>query len=81
MKLDQPAKYRKMVVPWYDSEIMCLATIIFLLPVALLGLIGINVATSNQQYQAYVWVPGLLTLLSTGVIFSMTVRLVRRYLS
>jgi len=80
MKLDQPPIYRKIIVPWYDSEIMCLSAIIFLLPVALLGVVGINVADSTQQYQAYLWMPVLLTMLSAGVIFSMTVRLIRRYL-
>jgi len=48
--------------------------------VALLGVVGINVADSTQQYQAYLWMPVLLTMLSAGVIFSMTVRLIRRYL-
>jgi len=80
MKLDQPPIYRKIIVPWYDSEIMCLSAIIFLFPVALLGLVGINVANSTQQYQAYLWMPVLLTMLSAGVIFSITVRLIRRYL-
>ena len=80
MKLDQPPIYRKIIVPWYDSKIMCLSAIIFLFPVALLGLVGINVADSTQQYQAYLWMPVLLTMLSAGVIFSMTVRLIRRYL-
>jgi Mg2+ and Co2+ transporter CorA len=80
MKLDQPPIYRKLMVPWYDSEIMCLLAIIFLFPVSLLGVVGINVANSTQQYQAYLWMPVLLTMLSAGVIFSMTVRLIRRYL-
>ena len=80
MKLDQPPIYRKLMVPWYDSEIMCLLAIIFLFPVALFGVVGINVANSTQQYQAYLWMPVLLTMLSAGVIFSMTVRLIRRYL-
>lgn len=79
MKLDQPPIYRKIIVPWYDSEVMCLVAIIFLLPVALLGLIGINVANSIPQYQSYVWMPVLLTVLSTGVIFSITFRLIKRY--
>jgi hypothetical protein len=80
MKLDHPRKYRKIMVPWYDSDIMCLIAIIFLFPVALLGLIGINVANSNQQYQAYLWVPVLLTALSGGMIFSMLIRLFKRHL-
>lgn len=81
MKLDQPPPiYRKIIVPWYDSETMCLAAIIFLLPVVLFGLVGINAANSNQQYQAFLWIPVLLTVLSAGVVFSIAVRLIRRYL-
>jgi hypothetical protein len=82
MKLDQSTSpiYRKIIVQWYDSEIMCLAAIVFLLPVVLFGLVGINVAKSTQQYHVFLWIPTLLTILSFGVIFSMTVRLIRRFL-
>jgi quinol-cytochrome oxidoreductase complex cytochrome b subunit len=78
MKLDQPSTFRKIIVPWYDSEILCLVAIIFLFSVMLLGIVGINVAKSIQQYQEYLWMPSLLTFLSGGVIFSIVVRLVRR---
>jgi hypothetical protein len=81
MKLDHPPPiYRKIIVPWYDSEIVCLTAVIFLLVVVLLGLVGINVANSTQQYKGYLWMPVLLTILSAGVIFSITVRLIRRFL-
>ncbi len=81
MKLDQPPPiYRKIIVPWYDSEIVYLMSVIFLLAMVLFGLVGINVANSNHQYHACLWIPLLLTVLSAGVIISMTVRLIRRYL-
>jgi Mg2+ and Co2+ transporter CorA len=80
MKLDQPPVYRKIIVPWYDSETMCLVAVIFLFPVLLLGLVGINVADNTQQYHAYLWMPVLLTVLSAGVIISITFRLIRRFL-
>jgi Mg2+ and Co2+ transporter CorA len=79
MRLDQPPIFRKIIVPWYDSEILCLAAIIFLFPVMLLGMVGINVAKSIQQYQEYLWMPSLLTILSGGVILSLVFRLVRRF--
>jgi hypothetical protein len=79
MKLDQPPIFRKIIVPWYDSEILCLAAIIVLFPVMLLGIVGINVAKSIQQYQEYLWMPSLLAIFSGGVILSITIRLVRRF--
>jgi hypothetical protein len=42
----------------------------FLFPVMFLGIVGINVAKSTQQYQEYLWMPSLLTILSGGVILS-----------
>ncbi len=79
MKLDHPPIYRKIIIPWYDSELICLVAIILLSPVVLLGLVGINVAKGSEQYQAYIWMPVLLTGLSAGVIFSMALRLIRRF--
>jgi len=78
MKLEQPSVNRKIIVQWYDSEIACLLAIIFLFPILILGLVGINVASDTEQYQAFVWVPLLLTILSAGVIFSIAVRLIKR---
>jgi Mg2+ and Co2+ transporter CorA len=54
--------------------------VIFLLPVLLFGLVGINVANSYHHYHACLWIPLLLTILSAGVIISMVFRLIRRYL-
>jgi quinol-cytochrome oxidoreductase complex cytochrome b subunit len=79
MKLDHPPLFRKIIVPWYDSEIFCLVAIIFLFAVMLLGIVGINVAKSTQQYQEYLWMPSLLTVLSGGVVLSIVIRLVRRF--
>jgi hypothetical protein len=79
MKLDQTPLFRKIIVPWYDSEILCLVAIIILFSVMLLGIVGINVAKSTQHYQEYLWMPSLLTVLSGGVILSIVIRLVRRF--
>jgi hypothetical protein len=79
MKLDQSPLFRKIIVPWYDSEILCLVAIIILFAVMLLGIVGINVAKSTQQYHEYLWMPSLLAVLSGGVILSIVIRLVRRF--
>ncbi len=73
--------YRKVIVPWYDSEIACLITLILMLLLFLFGFVGISVATGYEEFRSYMWIPGLLIALSSGVIISITVRLVKRYLN
>jgi hypothetical protein len=80
MKIDHPPVYRKVVVPWYDSEIVCLVAIILLFPVLFLGMVGINVANNTDQFGSYLWMPLLLTILSAMVILSVTLRLLKRIL-
>ena len=79
MRLDQNPVYRKVIVPWYDSEIACLVLIGFLFVVFLLGFIGISVTSENISYGSYIWVPIVLVILSGGIILSITIRLIRRY--
>ena len=79
MRLDQNPVYRKVILPWYDSEIACLILIVLLLVVFLFGFIGISVASESISYSSYIWVPIILVVLSGGVILSITIRLIRRY--
>ncbi len=81
MKLDPIPIYRKIFVPWHDSEAACLFVIVFLFFVVLFGFAGIKVANEEPHYQPYLWVPILLVVLSSGVIVSITIRLIRRFLS
>jgi len=77
--LDKSPVFRKIIVPWYDSETACLIVIVCLLLVFLFGLAGISIARSNLAYRDYIWVPVLLMILSGGVIFSTAIRLAKRY--
>ncbi len=79
MRLDQNPVYRKVIVPWYDSEIACLVLIAFLFVVFLIGFIGISVVNESISYGSYIWVPIVLVVLSGGTILSLTIRLIRRY--
>ena len=79
MRLDQNPVYRKVIVPWYDSEITCLVLIVLLFVVFLFGFIGISVASDSIFYGLYIWVPIILVVLSGGIILSITIRLIRRY--
>jgi hypothetical protein len=78
MPLYQNPFFRKTIVPWYDSEAVCLATIVFLLAVLLFGIVGITTAVNHEAYSGYLWVPALLTTLSTVVILSTINRMLRR---
>ncbi len=82
MRLDQRNPvYRKVIVPWWDSEVACLLVIIFMFIVFLFGMMGISVAHESLEYRAFVWVPVSVVVLSAAVILSTTIRLIRRYLS
>ncbi len=82
MRLDESNPvFRGPIVPWYDSNVVCLTTIGVLLAVVGFGLIGIHVARKTPVYADYIWVPTLLVLLSAGVVLSITLRLVSRHRS
>jgi len=80
MRLDQNPVFRKVIVPWYDSETVCLIVIVCMGVVAIFGSAGIAVARDNLIYQKHIWVPILLVLMSASVVVSIAIRLVRRYL-
>jgi hypothetical protein len=54
-------------------------TITFMVIVLLFGLVGISVTREIEQYHNYVWVPVVLVVLSTGVMISAIIRLLRRH--
>jgi len=89
MRLDhRNPMYRKVIVPWWDSEIACLLVIISMFVVFLFGMMGVSVVHGSLEYRPFVWeyrpfvwVPVLVIMLSAFVILSTTIRLIRRYLS
>ena len=70
--------FRKAFIPWYDTELAMLLTLIFAVLVLLFSMVGIAAALDTPQYNAYVWVPCLLVALSLGVTVSLLIRLIRR---
>ncbi len=80
MRLDQNPVFRKVIVPWYDSERVCLVVIAVMVVVVLFGFTGISVAQDNPLYHEHIWVPLLLIVMSGSVIISITIRLARRNL-
>jgi hypothetical protein len=80
MSQDKNPVFRKAIVPWYDSTRTCWILVGLLLAVVLFGGAGIDAALASPLYAAYVWVPLLLVILGLGVIASILIRLLRRYL-
>lgn len=79
MRIDPNPVFRKSIVPWYDSEAVCVGVIVFMLIVFLFGSFGISVARENVEYHGYIWIAVLLVVMSGGVIFSTTIRLIKRH--
>jgi len=79
MRIDQNPLFRKVIVPWYDSEAACFIVIFFMFLIFLFGFAGISVARENIEYHEHVWIPVLLVVMSGGIIISTTIRLIKRY--
>ena len=79
MRIDQNPLFRKTIIPWYDSEAVCIGLIVFMLIVFFFGVVGISVARENEEYHGYVWIAVLLVVMSGGIIFSTISRLIKRH--
>ena len=79
IQLDPNPVFRKVIVPWYDSETLCVVEIVFMVAVILFGLAGISVAHEKMEYRDYIWVPVFLIVMSSIVIISVSIRLIKRY--
>jgi hypothetical protein len=79
MRLDQNPVFRKTIIPWYDSEAVCIGVIVLMLIVFLFGVVGISVSREHAEYHGYTWIAVLLVILSGGVIFSTIIRLIKRH--
>jgi len=79
MRYDQKPVYRKLIVPWYDSETACFIVIVFMLLVFLFSLAGVAVATEAAEHHSHIWLPILLIVLSGAVIISTVFRLIKRF--
>jgi len=79
MRFDEKPIFRKIIVPWYDSETVCLLLILFMVLVFLFGIVGLSVSSDIVEYNNFIWVPILLILLSGWVVVSTMVRLIRRF--
>ena len=70
--------FRKAFIPWYDSELAIVLTLVFALVVMMFSLTGIAAALDTPHYLAFIWVPCLLGGLSLVIVISTLIRLIRR---
>ncbi len=78
MLLHDSPVYRKVIIPWYDSDPACKILIGFMVLVFLFGIMGIYIAHGTIAYREFIWVPALLVLLSLGTSISAAIRLISR---
>jgi hypothetical protein len=76
---DQNPLFRKVILPWYDTDAACVLTGLFMMAVFGFSLVGVSVALETPGWGGYVWVPDLLILLSAVGIATISLRLFRRY--
>ncbi len=55
IQLDTNPVFRKVIVPWYDSETLCVVEIVFMVAVILFGFAGISVVREKMEYGDYIW--------------------------
>ena len=70
--------FRKAILPWYDTDAVCILTGAFMLLVFAFSFAGIAVAFETPESRRHIWVPCALLVLSAGVAASVVFRLLRR---
>jgi len=79
MRYDKKPVYRRLIIPPFDSNAVCLVVMFFMVVVIWFAMIGIDVAYEKSEYHRHMWVPFLLILMSTLVFVLTSIRLIRRY--
>jgi len=80
MQLDPNPFFRKVILPWYDSDASCWLMIVLMLAVLLFAVAGLAEAQHISAYHDHRWVPLLLLILSAAVVVSTAVRLIKRHI-
>ena len=78
MSFNQNPVFRKAIIPWYDSNKICIIAIVFMFLVFLFSIAGMLEAHEKPEYYKYIWVPVLTALMSGWIVVSIMIRLIRR---
>lgn len=75
---DETPVFRKVIVPWYDTDRACMLTLMFLFAVFLFACCGLSAALEAPGYHPYVWMPSVLMMFSATGMVSVLLRVIRR---
>ncbi len=70
--------FRRVIIPWYDTEIACYFAVVFMAGVIAFSVAGIKEANSTPEFHQHIWIPIILLIMSVVVFISTLFRLVRR---
>ncbi len=70
--------FRRVIIPWYDTEPVCYVTLAFMVVVIFFSLVGIVEANSTPEFKQHIWIPVLLLVMCLIVFISTLLRLLRR---
>jgi hypothetical protein len=79
MYLDQTPFFRKIIIPWYDSNSACWILMICMLLVFGFALVGVSVARLDPDLAEHAWFPGMLALLAFYLKVKLAFRLRQRF--
>lgn len=57
MKLHKAPSFRRVILPWYNSDLFCLFIAVLAALVFYFGTAGLSVSLGNDSYSRYRWVP------------------------
>lgn len=80
MSLDPNPVFRRVISPWYDSDMVCLVFVALMGATLVFGLAGIQTVFEIQTHYRFIWIPLLVSLLSGVVLVSISSRLIMRYI-
>ncbi|MBF0112568.1 MAG: hypothetical protein HQK74_07530 [Desulfamplus sp.] len=78
MDIENSNFFRKIITPWYDSHPICWILILWAMFVFIFAITGIDVATTNESFNSYVWLPFILASLAFMLIIIVFFRMRRK---
>ena len=81
MQHDSDPVFRKIIVPWYDANILCVCAAVATMPITAFALRGLNIAFQFTDHPSFTGLPLTLLGMSLFVFFSLVARLLRRRFS
>lgn len=75
---DETPVFRRVIVPWYDTDAVCILMILFMAAVFIFACLGVSVVYETPINYHHLWVPSFLLIISAVGIASISLRLVRR---